>query len=430
MRPDIRPAELIRSPIAQFLAVGLLVFLVLGVVTDRLTDRAAEDEALADARAATWILANSVVEPSLTDGLRTVDPGSIDRFDREVLDRLLIGDVMRVKLWSRQGRILWSDQTELIDEVFELDVDERRILRSGGTAAELSDLSEPENRFETDTADLVEVYTRVVTPDGTPLLFEAYYAASDVEARAQAVLTPFRRIMDGSLLVLGGLAAGIIWGLSRRLRRAAQERQRLMQAAIEASEAERRRIARDLHDSVVQDLAGTAFALSAAGQTGGPIAGTTVLDAAQSLRGSLRSLRSLLVEIHPPDLNATALPSALDDLVAPAVASGLTAHVHVADIEGTPDRVVALLWRVAQETVRNALRHSQGTRLDVDLRREGGLLVLVVTDDGVGIEPTSQAAPHHLGLRGLTGLVHEEGGRMSVESDPGRGTTVRAEVPG
>ena len=82
---------------------------------------------------------------------------------------------------------------------------------------------------------------------------------------------PFRRIMLGSLLVLGALATLMIWGLSRRLHRAADERQRLLQAAIDASEAERRRIARDLHDGVVQDLAGTAFALSAAAREPGPV---------------------------------------------------------------------------------------------------------------------------------------------------------------
>ena len=414
----------------QFMALGLLLFLVLAVVSDRLTDRAAEDESLGDARATTWILAHSVVEPSLTEELVAGDPGAIDRFDREVLGRLLVGDVRRIKMWAPDGTIVYSDQTELIGERFELGGAERRILREGGTDAEVSELDEPENRLETGESGLVEVYTRVQAPDGTALLFEAYYSADDIAANAQRVFTPFRRIMVGSLVLLGGLAAAIIWGLTRRLRRAASERQRLLQAAIDASEAERRRIARDLHDGVVQDLAGTAFALSAAGREGGPVAPAGVTEAAESLRGSLKALRSLLVEIHPPDLAADGLASALDDLVAPAARAGMEAHVRLDGVTGAPDHVVALLWRVAQEAVRNALRHSGGSRLDVEVRREGDRLVLLVRDDGVGIDDSRPRRAESLGLRGLRSLVQEEGGRLTVESQPGRGTTVRAEVAG
>ncbi|HYH33612.1 MAG TPA: ATP-binding protein [Nocardioides sp.] len=430
MRPEIRPGAVARSPMVQFMALGLLLFLVLAVVSDRLTDRAAEDESLGDARATTWILAHSVVEPSLTEELVAGDPGAIDRFDREVLGRLLVGDVRRIKMWAPDGTIVYSDQTELIGERFELGGAERRILREGGTDAEVSALDEPENRLEAGETGLVEVYTRVQAPDGTALLFEAYYSADDIAANAQRVFTPFRRIMVGSLVLLGGLAAAIIWGLTRRLRRAASERQRLLQAAIDASEAERRRIARDLHDGVVQDLAGTAFALSAAGREGGPVAPAGVTEAAESLRGSLKALRSLLVEIHPPDLAADGLAAALDDLVAPAARAGMEAHVHLDGVTGAPDHVVALLWRVAQEAVRNALRHSGGSRLDVEVRREGGRLVLLVRDDGVGIDDSRPRRAESLGLRGLRSLVQEEGGRLTVQSQPGRGTTVRAEVAG
>ncbi len=413
---------------AQFLGVGLLLFLALAVVSDRLTDQAAEEEALGDARQTTYLLAHSVAQPSLDPALVSGDPGAIDRFDRDVLDRLLVADVRRIKLWTGDGTIVWSDQTQLIGEQYALDDEELDILREGGTDAEVSNLSDPENRLESGATGLVEVYTRVVAPDGTPLLFEAYYSTADIEADTQQVFGPFRRIMLGSMLVLGALALLMIWGLSRRLHRAADERQRLLQAAIDASEAERRRIARDLHDGVVQDLAGTAFALSAAAREPGPVEREAVGDAAGSLRGSLRALRSLLVEIHPPDLDADGLAAALDDLVAPAAAAGMTAHVHVEGVAGAPDRAVRLVWRVAQEAVRNAQRHSRGSRLDVVVERREGRIVLVVRDDGVGIDGTHPTDGTHLGLRGLTGLARDEGGRLDVSSEPGHGTTVTLEV--
>ena len=415
---------------AQFLAVGFLLFAGVVVVSDRLIDRAAQREALGDARGSTAILAHSVVEPSLTDRLTTGDAGAIDRFDRDVRDRLLVGDVRRVKIWSADGTIVYSDQTELIGESFALEDAERQILREGGSDAEVSDLTDPENRLEAGSTDLVEVYTRVLSPDGTPLLFEAYYSADTIAADTQEVFSPFRRIMVGSLLVLGGLATLVIWGLSRRLRRAAAERQRLLQAAIDASDAERRRIARDLHDGVVQDLAGTTFALAAAGREGAVVPAAVATDAAAALRQSSRALRSLLVEIHPPDLTAEGLAAALDDLVAPAGTAGMEAHVEVDGVAGTPDPVVALVWRVAQEAVRNALRHSRGSRLDVSVRRQEGRVLLVVTDDGVGMDVRAPRGAEHLGLRGLAGLVHEAGGRLRVDAEPGRGTSVRLEVDG
>ena len=421
---------MVRSPVAQFLGVGLLLFVALAVTSDRLTDGAAEAEALSDARNTTYVLAHSVAQPSLSSGLVVGDAGAIDRFDRDVLDRLLVGDVRRIKIWAGDGTIVWSDQTELIGEQYALDAEEREILREGGTDAELSDLADPENRLETGTDGLVEVYTRVVAPGDSPLLFEAYYSTADIEANTQQVFGPFRRIMLGSLLVLGALATLMIWALSRRLRGAAAERQRLLQAAIAASEAERHRIARDLHDGVVQDLAGTAFALSAAAREPRPVENAIVADAAGSLRGSLRALRSLLVEIHPPDLDAKGLAAALEDLVAPAAAAGMVAQVSVDGVAEAPDRAVQLVWRVAQEGVRNALRHSGGSRLDVEVGRRGGRVVLVVRDDGVGLDPTRAAGGDHFGLRGLAGLVRDQGGRLDVDSQPGRGTTVTLAVVG
>jgi signal transduction histidine kinase len=142
----------------------------------------------------------------------------------------------------------------------------------------------------------------------------------------------------------------------------------------------------------------------------------------------LRALRSLLVEIHPPDLDADGLAAALDDLVAPAAAAGMVAHVSVDGVAGAPDRAVRLVWRVAQEAVRNALRHSRGSRLDIEVQRRGGRVLLVVRDDGVGIDGTQRNGGEHLGLRGLAGLVRDEGGRLDVTSEPGLGTTVTLEV--
>ena len=414
---------------AHFLAVGLLTLAVIGVGTGLLSGRAASEEALDEAQATTQVLGRSVAQPAIPRGLVAGDAGAIDRLDRTVLDRLMVGDVFRVKIWADDGTILYSDESRLIGMRFHLDDDELEILQNGGTDAGVSDLSAPENQFERPGFDLVEVYTQIWSPEGQPLLFEAYYAAADIEARRSQVFKPFMRITVGGLLVLLGVATPMLWVLTRRLTRAAADRERLLLSAVQASDAERRRIARDLHDGVVQDLAGTAFSVSALAREERSAERRGALErAATSLRDGLRSLRSLMVEIHPPNLRAAGLESALDDLVAPVAGSGTLVTMSVSGVDGLPDTSVALLWRVAQEAVRNTSRHARAESLAITVERHQGLVTLEVRDDGVGFSPESQRDAASFGLRGLESLVADMGGRLEVRSLPGHGTTVRLEV--
>ncbi|MGD9958829.1 sensor histidine kinase [Nocardioides sp.] len=421
--------QLLRSPVAQFLAIGLLTLVVITLGTSILSGRAASSEALTDAQATTQILGRSVAEPAIPRGLVAGRAGAIDRFDRAALDRLLVGEVIRIKLWDASGRIVYSDETRLIGDTFELGEEELEILREGGSDAEVSDLSEPENRYEKKGFDLVEVYTQIWSPEGQPLLFEAYYSADDIALRRASIFRPFQRITFGGLVVLVSVATPMLWVLTRRLTKAAAERERLLLTAVDASDAERRRIARDLHDGVVQDLAGTAFTVSAlAREEKDPRRSESLERASTSLRDGLRSLRSLLVEIHPPNLRAEGLEAALDDLVAPVAGAGVEVRVSVASVDGVPETTVALVWRVAQEAVRNALRHAHASTLSVDVARIGDLLTLEVRDDGIGFKPETPTKTDSFGLQGLESLVADNGGRLEVRSLPGHGTTVRLEM--
>jgi len=203
-----------------------------------------------------------------------------------------------------------------------------------------------------------------------------------------------------------------------------------MQRAVESPEAERRRIARDLHDGVVQELAGTAFALSGtAREPTLPSALREELESAgQSLRRTLRQLRSLLVEIHPPGLNAAGLGAALEDLTSSAASAGIATSVSVAGVDGAPDHVVTLVWRVAQEAIRNAVRHGQPSELAVSVQGDDRQVRLTVQDDGVGFDPEAARSDGSYGLRGLQSLVEDGGGRVQVQSGPSSGTTVRMVV--
>jgi two-component system NarL family sensor kinase len=420
------------NPVVQFLTAGVVTLVVVVLVTGALSRSAADSEAIDDARSLTQVLGRSVAQPAVPPGLVVQDPAAIDRLDREVLDRLLVEDVRRIKIWAADGTVLYSDRTELIGSVYPLDEDELAVLEQGGSDAELSDLSKPENRYERAIGGgLLEVYTRIESPEGQPLLFEAYFSSDEIQAQREEVLDRFLPISIGALLVLVAMTTPLMLLLNRRVARAGRERERLLRAAVQASDAERLRIARDLHDGVVQDLAGSAFTVSGlAGRAGADERLKDELDEVSgSLRTSMRALRSLLVEIYPPDLHVEGLAAALDDLVAPLAAAGVRADVHVEGDEGASEDAVALVWRVAQEAVRNAARHAGAERVSVTVRRDGGLLVLEVVDDGAGFDPDAAAPDAHVGLRAAGSLVRDAGGTLHIEASPGAGTTVRAEVP-
>ena len=414
------------NPLVQFAAATLLLFALVWWASAALSQRAARSEAVSDARVTTELLAHSVAEPELPTGLVSGDPGAIDRFDRRVLARLMVGDVRRIKIWRDDGTVVYSDETQLIGQRFPLDDEQLTVLHSGDTEGSVSDLRRRENLFEDQEGGLLEVYTRIESPEGAPLLFEAYYSVDTVQQRSSEVLAPFRRITVGALIAVLLVGLPLIGLLTLRLTRASRARERLMRRAIDSSEAERRRIARDLHDGVVQELAGTAFALSgvARDDTFPPAVRGELQGASDALRRSLRQLRSLLVEIHPPGLDAAGLPAALEDLTASAASAGMEATVSVEGIDGASEHVVTLVWRVAQEAIRNAVRHARASQLRVDVRGGEHLVRLTVADDGTGFDPTVRARESSYGLRGLQSLVEDGGGRVNVESAPGAGTTV------
>lgn len=421
----------LKNPVAQFLAAGFLTLVAVVVATSTLSRSAADQEAINDARRLTRVLALSVAEPSIPPGLVEGDPAAIDQLDRRVLDKLLVEDVRRIKIWDAEGTILYSDRTELIGSTYPLGDDELDIVEHGGTDAEISDLDRPENRFERELGGLLEVYTRIESPEGEPLLFEAYFSSAEIAGKRAEVLDRFLPITLGALFVLVLVTTPLMVLLTRRAARTSQERERLLQAALHASDAERLRIARDLHDGVVQDLAGSSYALSTVSTRAGvpaPLA-TELDDVSRSLRTSMRALRSLLVEIYPPDLHTAGLAAALNDLVAPLAAAGIEVDLDVSGDEDASATAVALAWRVAQESVRNVARHARASRMSVTVRREGDSLLLEVVDDGVGFDPDAQRPSGHLGLRSLDSLARDAGGTLVVTSAAGAGTTVHLEVP-
>lgn len=417
----------------QVITLGTLVLIVLVAATTLLAHRAALNEAVNDARSRSTLLERSVIAPEMPPGLATSQPAAVAAFNRIVHRQVLGGWLVRVKIWDASGHIVYSDEPRLIGQKFDLEPNAAALLREakpGSVFGHLSNLSEPENRFESSSRQLYEVYTFTRSPEGQPLLFEAYYRYSDLSSRGDQVLSGFLPISIGGLLLFVALTVPLVWGLSRKVRRGREEREKLLRRAVEASDAERRRIAADLHDGVVQELAGASFALAAAskGVSENPGVAASLDRVAAGVRQSMRSLRSLLVEIYPPNLHTEGLAAALGDLLAPLPGSGLSTSLEVAQPVDVSPEIAALLFRTAQEAVRNTQRHASATVLAVRVGSDGGRVVMTITDDGRGFDPTRGPAEGHVGLRLLSDLATDAGGSFEVRSAPGGGTAVRVEV--
>jgi two-component system NarL family sensor kinase len=425
-----RPVS-VGSLVARFALAGLVALVFVAAFTAFASRRVGTEQAIDEAKQVAFVSSVGLVAPVLGDDLLTMDRAALDRVDAVVREQVLRGSLVRVKIWRSDGTIVYSDEPRLIGEQFALGDDERAVLTSGEQGAEVSDLSEPENRFETESK-LLEVYSRTETPSGTPLLFEAYFRYSGVSEVGRHLWSQFAPTTIGALVVLQLVQIPLAWSLARRLQSAQRERERLLRSALDASDAERRRIASDLHDGVVQDLTGVSLALAAQGR-GASIDRQQVLDASDAVRGTVKSLRSLLVEIYPPNLQEEGLQSALGDLLSGVAGRGVETRLDV-DLGDTalgPD-VSAVLYRAVQEALRNVVAHSGAAHARVELRAGDGTVRVVVDDDGRGFSAgtlDARAAGGHVGLRTLAGLVADLGGTLDVRSAPDEGTRFEVALP-
>jgi len=210
-----------------------------------------------------------------------------------------------------------------------------------------------------------------------------------------------------------------------------------------SQESERLRLARELHDGAMQQLYGLSYQL-AEGQRRARLgeAGTTLASALETLRrdmlGVVAHLRGLVGGLRPPGLVKFGLPAALSGYIAQlqrergAGGPAIALELDPAPLT-LPEPVALALFRIAQEAVRNALRHAQARRIRIVLGQRAGEIVLRVHDDGRGFHVPAHLSTltiaGHFGLAGLAERVELVGGELAIESAPGAGTTVTVRVP-
>ena len=433
--PDPVAAPTSRSVIVRF-ATGTLLAFAVAVVGGYFALRSvAIDEAKRQTRTRVQEDAK-LVEAAVTDGLLKAHAHAVRAVDDVVVGRILVGSIVRVKIWSPAGRVLYSDEQAEIGGRYALDAGQHQLLRHGGAKVEVTDLNRPENALDRQDGKLLEAYTRIRTPSGTPLLFEIYQRFTSVTDDARRLLGTLAPPILGAIGLILLVQAPLFWSLMRRLQQSHEQREGLLANAVTSSRRERRRVASYLHDGPVQDLAGLAFSLApvadGAETRGADREAAVVRNAIDRLRGTVRDLRALLVDLHPPTLAAAGLDAALRDLASPLAARGTKVELRVDGEDRLDADTQALVYRVAQEAVRNVIAYADASTVSVEVDVVDSTARLLVADDGRGFGPATREqrrAEGHLGLSLVEELAAQAGGSLTVDSSEGGGTRVRLEAP-
>lgn len=293
----------------------------------------------------------------------------------------------------------------------------------------------------------------LVHPEDLPALQRHRRACFALQDGAVAEITLRLRLPDGSLRWVHSQRRAIARGADGRvtrlvcsaqdvtaLRESAETLRQLTRRLLTAQDDERRRIARDLHDSTAQNLLGAALALHSARDRLG--VSPDLDEALELVEASQREIRTLSYLLYPPLLDEMGLPAALT-----WYAEGFTRRTGLPVRLDLPDRgaragrlplsreVETAMFRVAQEALTNAWRHAAPTSASVELRVAGAggrrRIRLRIADDGRGMETRRDGAsqPIGLGLAGMEQRMQAVGGWLSIESSPGAGTVIEASGP-
>jgi two-component system NarL family sensor kinase len=430
LRDALRQPRLsVAASVARFAAAGLVVATLLTVSTGLLARRAGAEEAARSFERLAAVVAGSVLAPSLTPGLRQGDPAAEAQVRRVAEPLLLAGPVVRIRVRDADGRVLWSDPPGAVGTGEPLRPDQKQALEKGSVVS-----AGGEQATGFGWTHLLTASVGVQDAGRVPLLVEISERHDDMEQSARSVWRHFAPASLGALLVLELVQIPLAWNLARRIRRHQEAEAALLQAAVEASDVERRRIAGEVHDNIVPGLTGLTYELDAArlGTPGAVDPAKLLAHTADGVRHSVAELRALSVDLSHTRLPQAGLGPALAGLAARMEVSGTRVTVEATGLDDLPRQAAEVLYRCAQETLRNAAAHSGAEQVEIRVTADAGDVTMVVDDDGRGFDEARLAESEgagHLGLRALGDLVADAGGSLTASSAPGQGTRVVARLP-
>jgi signal transduction histidine kinase len=252
-------------------------------------------------------------------------------------------------------------------------------------------------------------------------------------SRDKAFFSEERQLLIQSYANLAAVAIQNAW-LFEEVRKSNRQLHALSQRLMKAQEEERLHLSRELHDESGQLLAALTMQLGLlereADQSG--ILSQRIAELKRTTNQVQDNLHQLAVDLRPASLDHLGLVTALEQCVAEF---GRQYHI-ATDFEAVgmvgkrlPIEIEAALFRIVQESLTNVALHAQASRVDVLIGRRDKRVVATIEDDGVGFALSSSAMESNLGLFGMRERIEMLGGQFSIESSPGRGTTVHVEVP-
>jgi two-component system NarL family sensor kinase len=410
--------------VAAFVVLTVVVAAGLAVSTGVAARRAGLEEASRSFRQLAVVTAESVVAPLLTPQLIAGATPAASRLDLAV-DRLqATAPVQTVVVRDADGNVVFSqDQTATAGP---LRSDQRTALLEGTFVWEPSpDSGEGRLTASVGVQDTTGVHELVQVTGRTQ---EA------ADAGARSAWMSFGPVALGAVLLLQLLQLPLLLVLARRVRRHQRTEAALRETADAATGLERRRIAREVHDDVLPGLQGLVYELDAqrlshAQQNGA----TAVLDkTAQGVRSGIRRLRALLLDLSQQRVPDEGLAAALAEAAERMAVTGVEVSVQVHDLDRIPPPAAQVLYRCAQEALRNVAAHSGAERVVIVVAVDRTEATMTVDDDGRGFEGARLAerrAAGHLGLQALGDLVADSGGSLTASSSPGQGTRLVVRVP-
>jgi signal transduction histidine kinase len=449
----------------QFLLVSFLILLTGMVVIGLWVGRQIETGVINRTAGVTALYVDSFIAPHV----RSLANG--DRLGKEHLQALasLLSDtplgrrIVAFKIWSRDGRVIYSSNPPLIGRQFPVGANLAGAF-SGDVRAKISTLDEPENEYERQRwSRLIETYApiREANLGSIVAVAEFYQTTDELQEEVRAAQWRGWLVVGLATLAVYLLLAGLVGRASRtitaqqgelhgkvsqlqtllaqnqelhgRVRRAAGRTTALNERFL-------RRISADLHDGLAQDVSLALLRLETLvarvqplGQdgSGGESVNKDFKIVESALRSALAELRAISSGLRLPELK---------DLTPAATAQRAvynyqrkTGRVVTLALQELPDKaplpVKITLYRLLQESLTNGFRHAAAAEQRVDIAHIAGQLDIQVSDNGQGFDPRSVFGDEQLGLAAMRERVEILGGTFVVDSETGRGTAVRARLP-
>ena len=410
--------------LGRLAVVGVIVALVVTLILGFSITRAARGHLL-DARGA--------MVSAIVDDLPTFpeDPSSAEfaAFDVAVRVNLLGGETVRVKVWTRDGTIVYSDAPELVGINFDLPSHAVRAF-DGVNETHVSDLSDAAHAFDRGHGELIEFY--VPTQQGSrgdPVVVEVEQDASGLNQALSLIARNVWLSITVGLLAIGLVMAVGVAARGRELNRRRKQAEELLVSSFEAQENERRRVVGALHDDIGQPMYRLLYGIEGSRAKLDPDDPVAIEldhlgDVVREMDGTLRNeLRLLHFELAADAGIATALTELADLTI-----SETDLDIHLAiDLDHEPTAIERTeMYRAAREAITNVRKHSDAGRVDISILGEADMLVLNVIDDGSGggssVDPGLGLSTTRERFRALDGDVALD------QTDDGR-TRFRAWLP-